>query len=93
MSYDELLRRYQALQESTIHADERAKEISDENAELRTMLALAHAGASLYTDDGELQDGRAYPIIDFRRDAVAVIKQKLLERAIGPFGPPTGGEG
>jgi hypothetical protein len=83
-------------EDALAYGDARVKEIADENAKLRTMLALAYAGASLYADDGELQDARAYPVIDFRRDAVGVIKQKLLERAIGsclpPLDPPTGGE-
>jgi hypothetical protein len=52
-----------------------------ENRELRIMLAIAHAGLSLYTDDGELQDNRVAPFIDFKRDPVAEIERKLRERA------------
>lgn len=54
--------------------------IEDENRELRVMLAIAHAGLSLYTDDGELQDNRCHPWIDFKRDSVAQIEEKLHRR-------------
>jgi hypothetical protein len=52
-----------------------------ENRELRILLAIAHAGLSLYTDDGELQDNRVHPFIDFKRDSVNEIENKLRERA------------
>lgn len=55
--------------------------VAAENRELRIMLAIAHAGLNLYTDDGELQDNRCHPWIDFKRDSVAQIEQKLHERA------------
>lgn len=54
---------------------------ASENRELRIMLAIAHAGLSLYTDDGELQDNRVQPFIDFKRDSVSEIERKLRERA------------
>jgi len=47
---------------------------------LRQALAIAYSGASLYTDDGELQDGREGPSIDFKRDPVAEIERKMGER-------------
>lgn len=56
-------------------------DVSSENRELRILLAIAHAGPSLYTDDGELQDNRVQPFIDFKRDSVAEIERKLRERA------------
>lgn len=56
-------------------------DVASENRELRIMLAIAHAGLSLYTDDGELQDNRVLPFIDFKRDSVAEIERKLRERA------------
>lgn len=53
-----------------------------ENRELRVMLALAHCGFNMYHDDGELQDSREHPWIDWRRDSVADIQSKLTERAL-----------
>lgn len=47
---------------------------------LRRALAIAYAGISLYTDDGELQDGREGPPIDFKRDPVSEIERKMGER-------------
>lgn len=52
-----------------------------ENCGLRVMLAWAYAGSALYTDDGELQDNRSYPFIDFNNDSVEDIDSKLGERA------------
>ncbi len=52
-----------------------------ENAELRCMLAWACAGPALYHDDGELQDNREQPFIDFRRDSIDEIRVKTAERA------------
>ena len=48
-----------------------------ENDELRRMLAFAYSGVFLYCDDGELQDNRTKPIIDFRRDSFHEIKRKM----------------
>lgn len=48
---------------------------------LRRLLALAHCCSTLYTDDGELSDCSVFPDIDFKRDSVEVIEQKLKERA------------
>jgi hypothetical protein len=53
-----------------------------ENRELRIMCAIAHCGLALYHDDGELQDSREYPWIDWKRDSVSEIEAKLHERAI-----------
>lgn len=52
-----------------------------ENRELRIMCAIAHCGLALYHDDGELQDSREHPWIDWKRDSVADIEAKLHERA------------
>lgn len=48
---------------------------------LRQMLAFAYCGMKLYADDGELQDNRALPYIDFKRDPVPVIQAKMTQRA------------
>jgi hypothetical protein len=47
---------------------------------LRKLLAIRVAGASLYGDDGELQDNSVHPCIDFKRDSAMEIERKLLER-------------
>jgi hypothetical protein len=60
----------------------RIKELERDVRELRCMLAGAYSGVSLYRDDGELQDGRQAPIIDFRRDDVDVIAQKMRARSM-----------
>lgn len=49
---------------------------------LRRLLAYRVAGALLYADDGELQDNSTFPYIDFKRDPVSVIEQKLIDRTI-----------
>ena len=51
-----------------------------ENEQLREMLAHLYAGSALYCDDGELQDNRASPFIDFKRDSVADIRSAMVER-------------
>ena len=51
-----------------------------ENEQLREMLAHLYAGSDLYCDDGELQDARATPFIDFKRDSVADIRYAMVER-------------
>lgn len=51
-----------------------------ENEQLREMLARLYAGSYLYCDDGELQDARAEPFIDFKRDSVADIRCAMVER-------------
>ena len=61
--------------------------VRNENAELRTLLAVRIAGPSLYHDDGELQDTSAAPFIDWRRDSVEMIQAKLWQR-----NAPHGGE-
>lgn len=59
--------------------------VRDENRRLRLMLALRVAGAKLYTDDGEMQDGSDNPPIDFRRDSVAELERKLMDRGLRRF--------
>lgn len=55
-------------------------ELAAENEQLREMLAHLYAGSDLYCDDGELQDARATPFIDFKRDSVADIRCAMVER-------------
>lgn len=57
-------------------------ELKADNMKLRRLLAYRVAGHLLYTDDGELQDASAWPIIDFKRSPVDVIEDALKQRAI-----------
>jgi hypothetical protein len=57
--------------------------VSDERA-LRRLLCSVYAGPLAYMDDGEAQDNRAHPFIDFLRDAPDVIAAKMRERAASP---------
>ena len=50
--------------------------------ELRTLLAHAHRGVDLYTDDGELQSRHPAGNIDFLRDSVEQIRRIILWRAV-----------
>lgn len=54
--------------------------MSDDEITLRELLAYAYAGASLYADDGELQDSRRIPFIDFLRDSPDDIAAKMRRR-------------
>jgi hypothetical protein len=63
-------------------AAERALEAADADAlELRRVVAILYAGAALYSDDGELQDNRCAPFIDFKRDSLLEIRVKMTQRA------------
>ena len=55
--------------------------MTGDELELRQMLAFAYSGHHLYCDDGELQDNR-WPLIDFMRDSVQEIHNKITERGI-----------
>jgi hypothetical protein len=54
--------------------------------------AAAYSGNDLYTDDGELQDNRVAPFIDWRRDSARDIKWKITMRAIDAARATKGGE-
>jgi len=49
-------------------------------ATLRRLLAFCYCGSQLYADDGELQDNRMRPWIDFKRDTPEEIERKMEER-------------
>ncbi|WP_088146977.1 hypothetical protein [Achromobacter denitrificans] len=53
--------------------------VADERR-LRRMLCAQYAGALAYMDDGEAQDARAMPVIDFLRDSLDEIERKMRER-------------
>lgn len=56
----------------------------EENAQLRILLALTYAYrniTSLYLDDGEVQDNSLHPSIDFKRDSVDVLREKMRSRS------------
>ena len=46
------------------------------------MLAWACSGHHLYCDDGEMQDSREQPFIDFKRDTIAELKDKMEQRGL-----------
>ena len=82
------LRRYTADCMRTAGISEIASEDRDallgadaENRALRRLLAVRVSGASLYTDDGELQDNSQHPCIDYYFDSPAEIHRKLQKRA------------
>lgn len=50
--------------------------------ELRRMLCACYSGPSAYMDDGEAQDAKAHPFIDFMRDTPEEIQRKMFERGI-----------
>jgi len=58
-------------------------DLTEENKQLRIMLALAYSGASgLYTDDGEFSDGSTWPNIDFKRMSAATIQDCIRKRSL-----------
>ena len=61
---------------------DRAERAEAENRALRRLLAVRVSGASLYTDDGGLEDNSKPPFIDYYLDSPAVIHRKLQERAL-----------
>lgn len=70
------------LLEEQLHAlHNEAAAVREGNATLRMMLAFSYCGHELYRDDGELQDNRMQPHIDFKRDPLDVIQYKMVQRA------------
>ena len=61
---------------------EREAALRAEVEALRELLAITYAGPLLYADDGELQDNRAVPFIDFKRDDLGTIRQAMHDRAL-----------
>lgn len=61
---------------------ERIAQIEAENQQLRRNWCTSYAGASAYTDDGEAQDNRDLPTIDFLRDSVPDIEDKMQRRGL-----------
>lgn len=60
--------------------DTELPKLSSEELKLRRMLCIAYAGALAYMDDGEAQDSRETPFIDFLRDSADTIEAKMKER-------------
>jgi hypothetical protein len=58
---------------------------TDDEPLLRRLLAFQYAGTLLYADDGELQDNRVSPFIDFKRDSSVVIHNKMIERGMKAY--------
>lgn len=66
----------------------RVLDLKEENLALRRMLAMLYCGPLLYTDDGELCDGRECPTIDFLRYDPGTIAQLMRQRAQKAAGIP-----
>jgi len=66
--------------------------LTAENERLRANWAWCYAGALLYADDGELQDNRAMPLIDFKRDSVLDIESKMRARGEAALSARQNGE-
>ena len=79
--------RMQEAVSDLIVVEAESRRLAGEVERLRTLLAFAYAGPALYRDDGELQDGRAHPTIDFRRDSVDEIERKMGDRASVALAP------
>ena len=62
--------------------DESAWKALTEITQLRRMLGILYAGPLAYTDDGELQDNRTTPFIDFMKDTPQEIQAKMRERSL-----------
>jgi len=54
----------------------------DEARQLRVLLAQVVAGLDVESETGELVDFMDFPVIDFGRDSVDEIRQKLLQRQV-----------
>ena len=54
----------------------------DEARQLRVLLAQVVGGLDVESETGELVDFMDYPVIDFGRDSVEEIRQKLLQRQV-----------
>lgn len=68
--------------ESAVEYIERI-EMSQTELELRRMVAISRSDwEHLYQDDGEIQDSFERPYIDYLRDSVNTIQNKLRERNI-----------
>ncbi|WP_235203828.1 hypothetical protein, partial [Bordetella bronchiseptica] len=62
--------------------------VADERR-LRRMLCAQYAGSLAYMDDGEAQDARAMPVIDFLRDPLDEIERKMrVRRPAGELADP-----
>lgn len=60
---------------------------------LRRLLCKVYAGPLAYMDDGEAQDSRAAPMIDFLRDTPASIQEKMRQRVLAAVATPEPQEG
>ena len=56
--------------------------LADENQRLRRMLCACYAGRLAYMDDGEVQDNRTHPLIDFLRDTLDDIESAMQQRTL-----------
>lgn len=68
--------------EAEINPDVLLRDLLADNRKLRFLLACRVAGPLMYTDDGEMQDNSEFPSIDFKRDPVSEIQEKLMARFV-----------
>lgn len=54
---------------------------------IRRLLCSVYAGPLAYTDDGEAQDNREHPHIDFMRDSADEIQAKMRQRNLTKLSP------
>jgi hypothetical protein len=73
---------YEVLMSHYLSLRETVARLEKENGELRELVASCYSRQNLYVDDGELQDNRMEPFIDFKRDSVNEIKRKSMARAM-----------
>jgi hypothetical protein len=73
-----------AITEALLEATDRAPKdtLAKENRALRRMLCAVYAGSAAYMDDGEAQDNRTLPFINFMVDTPAQIQAAMLQRGM-----------
>lgn len=64
----------------TMNEHNAIQELKADNRKLRELLALQFSDKKLYTEDGKLIDDSEYPYIDFGKDTVWEIEQKIFKR-------------
>lgn len=55
----------------------------EENRKFRRLLFIELRQRRGYSDDGEMQDATAMPMIDFVRDSANDIENKMIQRGLG----------
>ena len=74
-------RRDFAVGKPFVHGQPAVPPMTKDERWLRESLAFCYCGSGLYADDGELQDSRMHPTIDFLRDPPEHLQELMRERA------------